>query len=319
MAVYRNTELTPGMFERPVLTIGNFDGVHLGHQQVLGRVIDQARERKTRSVAMTFEPHPVKFLNPAADLKLIYPYREKIRLIEGFGVDAIIAWNFDRELAGMPAEAFVADVLVGLLNVQKLVVGYDFNFGRGGDGNAHHLREIAEQRGYDYEVERVGVYQVDGEICSSSHIRQHLIRGDVGRVRRLLNRPFHLRGEVVHGQGRGRKVLGYPTANLSVQRELIPHDGVYLGLVRFGDELHDALINVGDNPTFGVNPVTVEAFILDFSDQIYASTIDVLFLERLRDEMRFASADDLKVQMDKDLAESHAFFDSFHGRAPRGS
>jgi riboflavin kinase / FMN adenylyltransferase len=317
MPLHRNTDLTPKRFGRPVLTIGNFDGVHLGHQQVIGRAIEEARARGARSLAMTFQPHPVKVLNPSANLKLIYPYEEKIRLIEGFGVDDIVVWNFDCDLASMPAEDFVAQVLVGTLDVQKVVVGYDFNFGRGGDGNAAHLREIAAARGYDYEVERVGVYQVDGEICSSSRIREHLLRGDVARVHRLLGRPFHLRGTVVRGQGRG-KTMGFPTANLSVQRELIPHDGVYLGLVRIGDGLHDALVNVGDNPTFGVNPVTVEAFILNFGEEIYANAIDVLFLDRLRDEMRFRGPDDLKTRMDKDLDEAGRFFDAFHGRVRGG-
>ena len=192
------------------------------------------------------------------------------------------------------------------------MVGYDFNFGRGGDGNAHHLREIAERHGYAYEVERIGVFQTDGEIVSSSRIRQHLLAGDLARVRRLLGRPFHLCGQVVHGAGRGGTVLGFPTANLSVQHELIPHDGVYLGQVRVGEALHDALVNVGDNPTFGVNPVTVESFLLDFDARIYESTIEVLFLDRLRDEIRFADAERLRAQMEQDLARAREFFRAFH-------
>ena len=312
MAVYRQDAIRPGLFRRPVVTIGNFDGVHLGHQRVLARTIQEARARGARSVAFTFEPHPVKVLNPVRDLRLIYPYDEKARLLAATGIDDIVLWTFDRALAATPAEDFVRDVLVDLLDVQKVVVGYDFNFGRGGDGNAQHLREIAQRRGYRYEVERVGVFQVDGEVVSSSRVRQHILAGDLARVRRLLGRPFHLRGNVVRGAGRGGKVLGFPTANLSVQQELIPHDGVYLGQVRSGDATHDALVNVGDNPTFGVNPVTVESFLLDFDAQIYETTIDVYFLDRLRDEVRFADATGLRVQMDKDLARAREFFRAFH-------
>jgi riboflavin kinase/FMN adenylyltransferase len=314
VTIYRQADLRPGLLARPVLTIGNFDGVHLGHRRVLARAIEEARARGTRGVAFTFEPHPVKVLNPGRDLRLIHPYAEKARVLESTGIDDIVIWTFDRALAAMPAEEFVRTVLVELLDTQKIVVGYDFNFGRGGDGNAQHLREIAERMGYGYEVERVGVFQIDGEIVSSSRIRSHLLAGEVARVARLLGRPFHLRGTVVRGAGRGGKDLGFPTANLSVQQELIPRDGVYLGQVRIGAGLRDALVNVGDNPTFGINPVTVESFLLDFDGAIYESAIDVLFLDRLRDEVRFAGPEPLRVQMEKDLARAREFFRAFHAR-----
>ena len=301
-------KLRPGLFRRPVVTIGNFDGVHRGHQRVIARVVEEARERGVQSIAFTFEPHPVKVLNPGRELRLIYPYEEKNKLIAARGVNAIIVQKFDLDLARTPAETFVADVLVKLLDVQKVIVGYDFNFGRGGNGSAYHLREIAAAKGFDFEVEQVGVYQIDGEIVSSSHIRQHLTSGNLARVGKLLGRPFHLRGSVVHGEGRGKKLLGFPTANLSVQQELIPHDGVYLGRVRIEDRTYDALVNVGDNPTFGVNPVVVEAFILDFNAQIYESAIDIIFLERLRDEMRFRGPEELKAQMEQDLQKAKVFF-----------
>lgn len=307
MTVYRASELQPDLFKRPVLTIGNFDGMHRGHQRVVNQLLTEAEKLNTRSVALTFEPHPVKVLNPDKDLKLIYPYAERIKLLSGYGVDDIVILTFDKKLASLKAETFVSEILVGLLDVQKIIVGYDFNFGRHGDGDAQNLLEIAKLNGYQYDVEQMGVYHIDGEIVSSSHIRQHLMAGDVARVAKLLGRPFHLQGQVIRGAGRG-KIMGYPTANLSVQQELLPKIGVYLGRARIGDKTYNALVNVGKNPTFGLNPITVESFILDFTAQIYDSEIEFLFLDRLRDEIRFAGAEELVRQMDHDLGQAKSFF-----------
>jgi len=200
MTIFRQREITKGLLRRPVLAIGNFDGVHLGHRRILQRVLEQARERGAPSAVLTFEPHPVKVINPAKNLKLIFPYQERYRLLDEVGVENILIWDFTYQVAATPAEEFVAEALVELLDVGKIVVGYNFNFGKAAEGSPDQLARIAAERGYPYEVETIGAFEVGGEKVSSSRIREYIVVGDAARVRSMLGRPFYLHGTVVRGR-----------------------------------------------------------------------------------------------------------------------
>ncbi|MDP8254886.1 MAG: bifunctional riboflavin kinase/FAD synthetase [Candidatus Alcyoniella australis] len=292
--------LDAGDLRSSVVTIGNFDGVHLGHRVVFDRALAEAKQRNAPCVAITFEPHPVKFLRPEKHLRLIYPYSERVQGIEALGVDALVIQTFDDSLRSTSAFDYCRDFLRGVLDIRHLVVGHDFTFGRGRDGSFEHLSRIGEEFGFS--VERVPALQIQGEPVSSSRIRKAIIRGEVALVRQLLGGPFSLVGEVVPGDGRGGAQLGFPTANLSVQRELIPAQGVYLTCVEYGGERFAALTNVGDNPTFHHHeiPPRVETWIIDFDRDILGREIRVHFIERLREELTFSTKEELIERIRQD-------------------
>jgi len=297
--VYRQGELTPDIFNGTVCTIGNFDGMHLGHQKIFKRLSAAKKKYDLPAVACTFEPHPVRLLNPQKGLKLIYSYEQRYELIEQCEPDALVILDFSHELARTPAQDFVKKVLVDLLHIKMIVVGYDFNFGKGGDGNAEALARFGEL--YGFEVEQVPAVERDGRIVSSSRIRRLIGAGEMEMVRWMLGRPFYLKGSVVEGKKRGGKLLGFPTANLSTQQELIPAKGVYAAIVKTPLGVHKAAVNVGCNPTFNNDGVSIEAHLLKFSQDIYGSDMEIFFIRRIRDEMRFDSIDRLKAQMEIDI------------------
>ena len=299
MKVYQQEQLKPGTFAGTVCALGNFDGVHLGHQRILARLEAAKKRFDVPSVVYTFEPHPVRVLNPKKKLKLIFDYAQRIRLLEASGPDATVVVRFTPDLAATPAEHFVKNVLVDLLQARKVVVGYDFNFGRGGDGNAEHLAAMGAQFGF--EVEQVSAVTINDQIVSSSRIRRLIPAGEIRMVNDMLGRPFFLVGTVVQGKQRGQSVLGIPTANLSTQQELIPAKGVYAAYVRVPQGLFCGAVNVGCNPTFENGQLSVEAHILDFEGDLYGKKIEVHLLRRLRDEKRFDTTKRLGQQMKRDI------------------
>lgn len=288
-----------------VLTIGNFDGVHRGHQHVLARVLREAHETKLPAVGVTFEPHPVKLLNPDKDFPLLMPFDERARLLERYGLEALVTVPFTHRTATTPAEDWVRQVLVDQLQVRRLLIGYDFSFGRGRDGDATHLRRLGETLGFS--VEQVPAIVEDQRPISSSRIRRLVQAGEVENATRLLGRPFHLRGEVVHGEGRGHD-LGYPTANLVTPWEMLPHIGVYAAVALAGGELHAAAVSVGRNPTFDLQELRLEAFLLDFSGDLYGQEVELHFVRRLRDEKKFADVAHLIEEMGHDVQRTRALF-----------
>jgi riboflavin kinase/FMN adenylyltransferase len=296
------TDLTAGA----VATIGNFDGVHLGHREIFRRIVAEARRRNCSAMVVTFTPHPMKILNPEKAPRLLNTYAEKERLIAASCVDTLVEIPFNQDVAAMSPTEFVQTILVDKLRISHLVVGYDYSFGRDRSGGAQLLTDIGKQAGFS--VETVGPVLRDAEIASSTLIRKLLSAGDVKAVVGPLGRNFTLEGRVIEGVGRG-KDLGFPTANLSTEKEILPRPGVYAVKVRYREDLYDGVMNIGFNPTFGTERISLEVHLLDFSADLYGEMIRVYFVERLRDEQVFKSVEHLVQAIDRDILHAREILD----------
>lgn len=285
-----------------ILTIGNFDGVHLGHRELLSRVVSKARAVNLPSVVMTFEPHPVKVLHPDRKLPRIFDFDDQREQLEAIGIDILVVEPFSREFSQIPAERFVRDWVYKALSPREIVVGYDFSFGANRQGSIDFLREKAELLGVAVEV--VAPVKVDDVLVSSTRIRQAVEDGDVSLATKLLGREFYLRGLVEKGAGRG-KTIGIPTANLRGTSELVPKRGVYAAWATVRGQKYKAVVNNGLNPTFkqSVQSLSVEAHLLGFSGDLYGETLRLDFVQRLRDEVKFGSAEELVAQIRIDIGE----------------
>jgi len=286
-----------------VVTIGNFDGVHLGHREIFRRVVTRAREMAATATVVTFEPHPLKVLAPRQAPRLLNTYAEKERLIAASCIELLVSLPFDAAMASMPAAQFVEQVLVRGLQVGHLIIGYDYAFGRGREGDADFLRQAGIRFGFGVEVLEPVVSGT--QVYSSTLIRRRLADGDVAGVVALLGRHFTLEGEVISGAQRGAR-LGFPTANLLTEKEVLPRPGVYAVKVKLDERYHDGVMNIGFNPTFGLERISLEVHILGFSRQIYGERLRVYFIDRLRDEMIFASGDALARQISADITRAKA-------------
>jgi riboflavin kinase/FMN adenylyltransferase len=285
------------------VTIGNFDGVHRGHQALFARANQEAQALKGTSLAMTFEPHPMRVLRPAVNLPLITPLAQKLRLIGACGVAVVICVRFDEDFAKLSADDFVDKLLVARLGAALVVVGYDFAFGRKGLGDVDFLR--AKGRTHGFAVCEVGPVMVDGLPVSSTRVRQAVRGGDLKAAHRLLGRHYQISGRVVAGHGRGARLLGFPTANLRVLDELLPGNGVYAVLVENEKgELTQGVTNIGQNPTFDDGGLNVETHLLDFQGDLHGRHIILHFIERLRSEKRFNSPGELAAQIKEDIDQA---------------
>lgn len=285
------------------MTIGFFDGVHRGHQEVVRRTVEAARRRALTSVAVTFDRHPREVYAPGTEPPLLTSLERKAALLEDLAVKELLVLAFSEELAAWSPQRFIDEVLTERLGARHVVVGSNFTFGHRALGTVATLRELGGARGFD--VDAVGLLTLDGRRLSSSAIREAIAAGDLSWAARALGRRFDVDGVVTSGAGRGAG-LGWPTANLDVPpRMLLPREGVYAGRanVEGGDALA-AAINVGTNPTFGGEPLHVEAFLLDFDGDVRGRSMSVEFWERLRDEARFASAQELSTQIAVDVART---------------
>ena len=279
------------------LAIGSFDGVHLGHREIISRLIGTG----LTPVVMTFEPHPRCLLDPDNCPATLTTLDEKAVLMQALGVEHLVILQFDRALADLSAADFMSRVIAAG-DLRRLVVGADFALGRGRHGDIAWLREFGSAHGFEVEV--VDPVEREGREVRSSELRKLLTLGDVASAARILGREYSLTGVVEHGFKVGRE-LGFPTVNVSVEaRKLVPGRGVYAGRVRTSEGAHTAAISVGYRPTFGGTRLTVEAFLLDFQGDLYQQTLEVSFTERLRDEVRFAGAAELAVQIALDVAET---------------
>ena len=284
-----------------VVTVGFFDGVHLGHQEVMRRAVEAAGERSARSVAVTFDRHPREILTPGEEPRLLTTVERKASLIEGCGVDTLVVLEFTEAFSQISAEEFVRDVLIGGLHAVHARVGANFTFGHRAAGTVTTLREVGRPLGMT--ADEVELFTIDGRVVSSSSIREGLAAGDLAWPRTALGRRYAVDGEVVSGAGRG-KGLGYPTANLRTwPRLLLPGQGIYAGVAELEDgSRYVAAIDVGTNPTFGTEPLHVEAFLLDFpDDELRGDTLTVGFWDRLRDEVKFDSVDELVAAIAEDV------------------
>lgn len=306
MDTVRGLEALPLPDGPSVATVGFFDGVHLGHREVFRRTVEAAKERDARSVAVTFDRHPRETLTPGEEPRLLTTVERKASLIEACGIDALVVLAFTKEFSLVPAETFVRDVLVGGLHAVHARVGANFTFGHRAVGTVATLREVGEAFGMS--ADEVDLFELDGRVVSSSSIREALASGDLAWPRKALGRRYSVDGEVVAGAGRG-KGLGYPTANLRTwPRLLLPGQGIYAGVAELQDGgRYLAAIDVGTNPTFGTEPLHVEAFLLDFpDDELRGDTLTVEFWERLRDEVKFDSVDDLVAAIADDVERTRA-------------
>jgi riboflavin kinase / FMN adenylyltransferase len=290
-----------------VATVGNFDGIHLGHQALINRVKEAAKKSHRKSVVMTFDPHPMRVLFPERGLKNIFDLEDRVRIFKELGIDALVVEPFSRELSQLEPAAFFEDLLLSRLKAGSLLVGHDFNFGKNRSGTLEVLEGLCKSHSVSLEV--VPPLRMDGIVISSTEIRRQIQSGQVEKASVFLGRPFYLRGLVEKGAGRGRKI-GFPTANLFTQAELIPKNGVYVTLAEVRGKQFKSVTNIGNNPTFQEKtrrPVQIETHILQFNEQIYGEELKVSFLGYLREEMKFKSVGDLVKQIAADAKKAGEF------------
>jgi riboflavin kinase/FMN adenylyltransferase len=301
MQIVRGLESLPLSDEPSVVTVGFFDGVHLGHVEVLRRTVERARERGVRSVAVTFDRHPREILSPGKEPRLLTTVERKASLIEGTGIEVLVVLEFTAEFSKVPALSFVEDVLVNGLHGVHAVMGANFTFGFKAEGTIQRLPEMGASFGLS--AEGVDLVELDGRTVSSSSVREALAAGDLEWPAKALGRRFVLDGTVVSGHGRGAG-LGFPTANLRTwPRLLLPGQGIYAGAAFLAGQRFTAAIDVGTNPTFGVEPLHVEAFLLDFEGgDLKDQPLSVEFWARLRDEVRYDSVEELVAAIALDVA-----------------
>ncbi|HVM96380.1 MAG TPA: bifunctional riboflavin kinase/FAD synthetase, partial [Candidatus Acidoferrales bacterium] len=298
MLVLRHLESIGRRFQRPLLTLGNFDGVHVGHQEIFRRLVERARDVRGTSIALTFHPHPAQILSPARAPLLLTDWRARIERIAAGGVDVIIVQRFTEAFSQIGADGFVRRLLVDGLGVEAIVVGHRVRFGHDRRGDANLLDTLGKQLGIDVEI--VGPVEVNGAAVSSSAARRALSDGDLQQARALLGRRPSVTGRVVHGHHRGRS-LGFPTANLRIRQLVLPPDGVYAVRVRRRDVWRDGVANLGFNPTFHENERSLEPHLFDFDDGLYGERLEVEFVERLRGEVKFPNVGALVEQIKRDV------------------
>jgi riboflavin kinase / FMN adenylyltransferase len=290
---------------RAVLSVGNFDGLHLGHQKILRQVIEFARPEQSVAGVITFDPHPLKVLRPGQAPPMVETLRQRIDGFSAIGLEAVLVLRFDRALAALSPEAFVRGVLVEELRTWAVLVGQNFRFGHRQEGNVDTLTELG--RRFNFSVHIIEPATIDGEYVSSTAVRNAIVEGRVAHAARLLGRPFALTGEIVKGAGRGSTVL-FPTLNLAPEQELLPKVGVYATETRVEGRLYRSATNVGFRPTFDGTLLGVESHLFDFSREITNARLEVRFWERLRDEKKFSGPAELRAQIAADLRETRDYF-----------
>ena len=302
MEIINGHEAIPSGLQGAYVTIGNFDGVHMGHQYIFKKLRSEARAAGSPSVVITFDPHPKMIIHPErTPFYLITTPQEKSDLIRKMGIDALIIIPFSLEFAQMTATEFVCGILWDKLRIKKIFIGHDYSFGRGKEGNETFLKNFGNNLGFSVEV--INAYNIGNIIISSTKIRNTLLAGDVKTAAALLGRPYDLGGIVVEGHHRGEG-LGFPTANIDPAKVLIPAGGVYAAFVNLEGKSYRAVLNIGRNPTFGDEKQTIEVFLLDFYDRIYGKFLEVLFVDKLRDEIKFSGPEALIEQIKHDVARA---------------
>ena len=307
MQVFRKLDEIPADFGPSILTVGNFDGVHRAHLHVIREIVGRAQRQGAKAVAVTFEPHPVRILRPDSGLKLITPTAEKLRLLQASGLDAVVLLPFTRDLSLMTPQQFVHDILKEKLRACEVHEGYNFRFGHKASGDVGVLSELG--RTMNFAVEVYPEMRLRGEPVSSSHIRKLIREGKVSRARHLLGKSFRILSTPGRGRGYGSKYT-VPTINLSRYEELVPRDGVYITRVRVDEECFDSVTNVGTRPTFGADSFAIETHLLNFHPiELNPDTeVEIYFLNRLRDEVKFPSVEALKQQIGKDVGKANRYF-----------
>lgn len=308
MQIIKDLKEISSPLKNAVVTTGNFDGVHIGHQALFRQVIEKAASMDGTSVVLTFVPHPIRVINSNKHFPLITRYEQKLELIGETGVDALICIPFTREFADTPARTFVKDILCDLIGMKAIVVGQDYSFGRKREGNVSLLKEMAATHGFEVIIS--GWIELEGHRVSSTEIRNLVRDGEIEKARKLLGRHYQVRGAVVRGRDRGAKLLGFPTANLTLHDELCPKTGVYAVTVEHDGTLYKGVANIGYSPTFQNGQFGVEVHIFNFDKTIYGEPMRLNFIHRLRDEKKFSGPESLAAQIKQDVAKAKELLSS---------
>ncbi len=311
MRIFHKLEDIPEDFGPTVLSVGNFDGVHRGHQYVLGRMSERARQLNAKSLVLTFDPHPIRILRPREAPPLITPIVQKLKLLERTGLDAVLVLPFSRDLSMMPPFEFAEEILSTALHATEVHEGFNFHFGHKAEGNTERLKEYGHKLGFDVVIYQGMMYR--GIMLSSSNARREIQAGNMAKARHVLGRPFSVVSTPGRGRGFGHKYT-VPTINLSKYDELVPGNGVYITQLTVNHERFDAVTNVGVRPTFGEDSFAIETYILNFHplDLTAQTELELTFLKRLRDEMKFQNPDALKTQIGRDVARAQRYFRMVH-------
>jgi riboflavin kinase / FMN adenylyltransferase len=307
MQVFYKLEDVPTDLGPSVVSVGNFDGVHRAHARVLEEMVRRAKSGSAKAVAVTFDPHPARILRPNSGLKLLSPIPEKLRLLEATGIDAVLVLPFGRELSLLTPRQFAEQILKKNLQAVEVHEGYNFRFGHKAAGDVELLMQFGQEMGFEVKV--YIEQRLRGEPVSSSQIRKLLAEGRASRARHLLGRPFSILGSPGQGRGYGSKYT-VPTINLARYDEMVPKDGVYITCTRVGTERFDSVTNVGNRPTFGADSFAIETHLLNFHpiELTAESEVEISFLDRVRDEVRFPSVEALRQQIARDVKKAERYF-----------
>ena len=305
MRVVRDLSQLPGPLHKSAVAIGNFDGIHMAHRELLRRVVHSARELGGTSVVITFDPHPALVLAPERAPKILTPLDLKTRLIEKEGIELLAILPFNQELFRLSPKEFVRSILVEKLRTAAVHVGSNFRFGYQRAGDTTLLAKLGQKEGF--HVETLPMLRIRGHRVSSSQVRHFLSEGKVEIAGRLLGRPYSVRGDIATGEGIGHKQT-VPTLNLGPVEQQLPNRGVYITRTGLGGRLHESVTNVGHKPTFGHYSLTIESFLLNIRNEIKAKEMEIQFLHRLRDEIKFPSVEALRQQIQQDVQRSRKFF-----------
>jgi len=292
--------------EKTVVSLGTFDGMHIGHRAILNKLKFQKNNSGNKTLALTFSPHPRLVLKTDSKILLLNTIEERIQLFKEFGIDYLVVQEFTQEFANLSAEEFVKNILVDTFNIEKIVIGYDHHFGKNRSANIHDLIEFGNK--YHFDVEQISAEELDRVSVSSTKIRKALAEGNVALAKNYLSYPYMISGTVIKGKQLGR-TIGYPTANIQIKEEykLIPAIGVYVVKVLIANQTYYGMLNIGTNPTVEGKSLSIEVNIFDFDQDIYGQEITVCFLERIRDEKKFGSVEMLKEALKEDAQFSKIF------------
>lgn len=315
MLVFQQIDDPVLSLDASVVTIGNFDGIHLGHQALVSKTVEDARRRKAASVVVTFDPHPLKVLAPERAPRLILTAEDKIEMLGDLGVDVVVSQHFDRAFANLRAEEFVRRSILGHLKAKKMFVGRDLRFGHAREGSVEQL--LGWGKVWGFEVSVVEPVLVSGVRVSSSRIRGLVEHGRIEEARASLGRYHFISGTVIAGSRRGREI-GYPTANIASRTEVIPGDGIYATLFHVDGKWWPSSSSIGMNPTFGAGPRTIESYILDFDRDVYGKPIKLAFVKRIREEKKFTDVAALVAQIQDDVKVTRAVFDEIEAKWHKG-
>ena len=298
MKIYRSIE-DYDEDKRSVVTIGTFDGIHLGHQKILSRLIKSSKNKDLNSVVLTFFPHPRIILNKYNEVKMIDTLDEKIIHLNEIGIDSLVIHPFNKSFSLLSANQFIKDFLVDKLKIKHIIIGYDHRFGKGREASVTDLKNYADD--YDFTVEEIKAQEIEKITVSSTKIRNSINQGDIKTTEKYLGRSFNLTGKIVKGDGLGKKI-NYPTANIFIEEtyKIIPKDGVYLVETIIEDKLFNGMMNIGHRPTIGTNVKSIEVHLFNFNEDIYGQVISIKMISKIRDEKKFSSIQALKEQLVKD-------------------